>query len=479
MNEVAPPCSAPASVIVVGGGIAGLSTALFLGESGFAVTLIEGNEQVAMETSYMNGSLVCPSLTPPWCSKSNLWGFANQTLISRRSEDNSIVILWDDVLKNRNFWIWILHFVLNSVLPGKHTDLFRISYELSKYSIGVMQSLELDNEHYKGNALGTIQLFPTSQAQQQQFKALSSVVQELVMVPSERVVSYCPVLKDPTLFPGGAIVSDLDRSYDIHEYCLTLKKRAESTGVKFILGKQVNRLECDENMSGSKSNNRRVDRIRLQDGTLLSADAYVIAAGNHSNVFAQLTGDGCHSWPVRGFALEVPVAKDQQQLNYNVVDDPRRVYIAPLQNDAVRLSGFCELGALYPDKNKPVDFSVATRLLDQARQLLPKGYLVPSDHPNIKRHTCWRPQTPDDLPVIGRSSKVSNLYYNSGHGHLGLTRAVGSSKLLVDSMVGSLPAPAEVGWMQKRSSEIDLSPFRPNRFNSLLSYLPKFLSRLK
>jgi glycine/D-amino acid oxidase-like deaminating enzyme len=66
-------------------------------------------------------------------------------------------------------------------------------------------------------------------------------------------------------------------------------------------------------------------------------------------------------------------------------------------------------------------------------------------------HSCCRPQTPDDLPVIGRSYRYRNLWYNAGHGHIGWTRGAGSSKLLADLMNGKQP-------------DIDPTPFLPSRF---------------
>ena len=63
---------------VIGGGIAGLSSALYLAEAGYTVTCFEENEFVGREASFMNGALACSSLTQPWCSFSNLKSFLIQ-----------------------------------------------------------------------------------------------------------------------------------------------------------------------------------------------------------------------------------------------------------------------------------------------------------------------------------------------------------------------------------------------------------------
>jgi len=58
---------------------------------------------------------------------------------------------------------------------------------------------------------------------------------------------------------------------------------------------------------------------------------------------------------------------------------------------------------------------------------------------------------PDSLPVIGRSSRHQNVLYAFGHGHLGLTQAAATGRLIRDLVFGQNPA-------------IDLEPFDPQRF---------------
>ena len=57
--------------------------------------------------------------------------------------------------------------------------------------------------------------------------------------------------------------------------------------------------------------------------------------------------------------------------------------------------------------------------------------------------------TPDGRPLIG-STRVDNLYLNTGHGPIGWTQACGSGKALADLIAGETP-------------EFDLSPFTPAR----------------
>jgi len=73
---------------------------------------------------------------------------------------------------------------------------------------------------------------------------------------------------------------------------------------------------------------------------------------------------------------------------------------------------------------------------------------------NTKDYVMWcgdRPMTPDTLPVISRSPLHPSVFYAFGHGHLGLTMAGITGKLITELMSG-------------RSPSLDLEKLRVDRF---------------
>jgi D-amino-acid dehydrogenase len=46
--------------------------------------------------------------------------------------------------------------------------------------------------------------------------------------------------------------------------------------------------------------------------------------------------------------------------------------------------------------------------------------------------------TPDSLPVLG-TARHHNLYFNTGHGHMGWTMACGTASLTADLVAGRTP----------------------------------------
>jgi D-amino-acid dehydrogenase len=63
----------------------------------------------------------------------------------------------------------------------------------------------------------------------------------------------------------------------------------------------------------------------------------------------------------------------------------------------------------------------------------------------------WRPMTHDDLPILGRSTRVQNLLLATGHGMLGVTLSAATGLLISELVLG-------------RSPSLDPAPYLPSRF---------------
>lgn len=112
----------------------------------------------------------------------------------------------------------------------------------------------------------------------------------------------------------------------------------------------------------------------------------------------------------------------------------------------LRLAGQVELAGLEAAPN----WKRAEVLLKFARNVYPG---LPADLPpeRIKLWMGHRPSTPDGLPVLGLASGCSDVVYAFGHGHVGLTAAAMSGKIVADLVAG-------------RATTIDLAPYAAMRF---------------
>jgi D-amino-acid dehydrogenase len=81
--------------------------------------------------------------------------------------------------------------------------------------------------------------------------------------------------------------------------------------------------------------------------------------------------------------------------------------------------------------HKPSDFNA---LFKTAHDLFP-GLI---DESKAELWAGFRPMMPNSVPVHGRA-RYSNLYLDTGHGHVGWTMACGSGKFVSDLVAGRKP----------------------------------------
>jgi D-amino-acid dehydrogenase len=85
-------------------------------------------------------------------------------------------------------------------------------------------------------------------------------------------------------------------------------------------------------------------------------------------------------------------------------------------------------------------------MLEKARRFLPG-----LDASHGREWMGYRPSLPDSLPVIGRARSMPGVFYAFGHGHLGLTQAAATARLVRDLIDG-------------KPAAIDLAAFSAQRF---------------
>jgi D-amino-acid dehydrogenase len=67
-----------------------------------------------------------------------------------------------------------------------------------------------------------------------------------------------------------------------------------------------------------------------------------------------------------------------------------------------------------------------------------------------------RPGLPDSLPIIDRATTVHNVIDAFGHGHMGMSFAATTGRLIADLATGT-------------PSNVDITPFRATRLSGLAS----------
>jgi D-amino-acid dehydrogenase len=190
----------------------------------------------------------------------------------------------------------------------------------------------------------------------------------------------------------------------------------------------------------AKAIERNGDRgvfVRTSSTTLAAAHV-VVAAGAWSRPFARQVGDAIPLDTERGYHVMFPGA--QTLLNRPVGWAEMGFYLTPLA-EGLRAAGTVEFAGL----EAPPDHDRTRLLFKGARTLLPQLSEPQSEW------LGFRPSMPDSLPVIGPSRRNRRVIYAFGHGHLGMTLAGVTGRLVADLIDGRRPV-------------IDPSPYRPERF---------------
>ncbi len=173
-------------------------------------------------------------------------------------------------------------------------------------------------------------------------------------------------------------------------------------------------------------------------GLALRATRVVVAAGAWARPLAAMTGDRVPLDTERGYHLEYALAR--LPLARHVSPVARGFYLCPMAG-RLRVAGTVELGG----RDAPPD-PRRWALLDRgARALL--GDLPPP----CARWVGCRPSLPDSRPVIGPATGNDRVIHAFGHGHLGLTLAPVTARIVAALVAGARPP-------------VPVAPYRPGRF---------------
>ena len=194
--------------------------------------------------------------------------------------------------------------------------------------------------------------------------------------------------------------------------------------------------------NGFRLDGRRLAAIQTDSGDL-PADAAVVCAGAYSKPLAAALGDRVPLETERGYHLMI---SDPERMPRIPTADADGKFVATPMDTGLRFAGTVELAGLAA----PPDWRRARILLAQGRKMLPG---LAASHPE-ERISMWmghRPSLPDSLPVLGPSRASPDVFYAFGHGHVGMTAAPMTGKIVAELVDGRSPA-------------IDITPFAARRF---------------
>lgn len=394
-----------AQIIVIGGGITGVTSAYALARQGHQVTLIEQHRYAGMETSHANGGQLSASNAETWTHPSTLIKGIKWMLKADAPLLVNPTPSWHKLSWFAEFIASIPKYRENTIATAK------LAIAAREHLFGWAEQEHID---FDLKQQGILHIYRDKTgfdhaAQVTKLLALGGLQRRAVTPEEMRAI-------EPTLagqYHGG-FYTESDATGDIHKFTYGLSQACERRGVRLLTERSVARTMS----TGSTA------YVTLADGEVVTGDAVVVCAGVHSRALGAQLGDRLNVYPVKGYSITVMLNDGHSQAaapQVSLLDDETKLVTSRLGQDRFRVAGTAEFNGF----NRDIRADRIKPLVDWVNQCFPGV--------STRRVEPWaglRPMMPDMMPRVG-PGRLPNVFYNTGHGHLGWTLSAITAQQLV------------------------------------------------
>jgi D-amino-acid dehydrogenase len=415
------------NIVIIGGGIIGLCSALYSARRGHRVTVIDRNPEQRDGCSFGNAGMIVPSHFVPLAAPGMvalglkwMWNPESPFYIQPRLD--------------LDLWRWGYRFW--KAATAEHVQrsgpVLRDLHFASRAAYEELASLP--GVDFGLVRRGLVMLCRTAHALEEEARIVETA--RALGVPAEVLDPRQTAALDPgvTMSVAGSVYFPKDCHLSPGRFMAAVQQEAERLGVRFLWNSQVTGLRRD--------GERRLAAVQVSGHGEVAGDEFVLAGGSWSDGLARQLGLAIPLQAGKGYSLTVERPRELPQLCSIFTE--ARVAVTPM-GGTLRFGGTMEISGLNEDINPARVRGIIRAVPDYFPEFRPE------DFTGITPWRGLRPCSPDGLPYLGRTGRFDNLVVSTGHAMMGLSLGPVTGQLVADLVSGIRPG-------------LDLRLLDPDRF---------------
>jgi len=414
-------------VLIVGGGVIGLSTAYYCERRGWSVTLVERNPERRDGCSFQNAGMIVPSHFTPLAAPGMvalglkwMWDPASPFYVKPR-------LSWDLLDWGLKFW--------RAATPERVHRAAPLLRDLSLASRSCFEDLAaLPGSDFGLKKKGLLMLCRTRNALDDEIKTAEKA--RALGLPAEVLDAGQAAALEPgvRMDIAGAIYYPRDCHLAPDRFLANLQDRLAAGRTELIWNTEV--------VGWRVGRDRHVHAARTSDGSEIEADEFVLCGGSWSPLLVRDLGLKIPIQAGKGYSLTL--SRPRQLPDICAIFNEARIAVTPIAG-SLRFGGTMEIAGL----NEDIDPVRVRGIVNAVSQYYPE--FEPADFDGVEPWRGLRPCTPDGMPYVGRTAKFANLSIATGHAMMGLCLGPITGQLIAEVLSGDIP-------------QFDLTLLSPDRY---------------
>ena len=421
-------------VVIIGGGIVGLSAAWFCVRRGHRVTVIDRDDAQRNGCSYGNAGMIVPSHIVPLAAPGMIrlglkwmWDPKSPFYIRPRASWDLLQWLWQfhrhctpqhvvqcgSVLRDLHLRSRECYLQLQSDLPG--------GFELKQHGLLVLCKSKAGLHE----------------------EALAATAADTLGVPAEVLTTDDTARLDPGVQVDvqGSVYYPRDCHLNPNRLMAAIQSHLIKSGCDFIWNAEVTGAE----ISGSRIRRVRFDTAdqagNADAGSEVDADEVVLCGGVWSSPLARQLGLRLPMQAGKGFSVMAEAPAELPSICALLSE--ARVAVTPIGN-SLRVGGTMEVVGIDPSISPLRIRGIVESIPKYYPNIKSGDFELPADQPTgpidaktpgPQYRSPWvglRPCSPDGMPYIGRTARYDNLVVATGHAMMGISLAPATGEIVAD-----------------------------------------------